>query len=106
MVVNQIYLCNFILVSICFYCVYLCMCAAVFFLLIGAKETEKVMEGFIRERISWVESADRHWDAIRRFKVLWDSRYHVWPRMEERAQKMFNANNETEDKKREVHVCV
>lgn len=78
--------------------------AAVFFLLIGAKETEKVMEGFLREQITWAESADGHWDAIRRFKVLWDSRYHVWPRMEERAQKMFNANNETEDKKREVHV--
>lgn len=77
--------------------------AAVFFLLIGAKETDKAMEGFIREQILYSESVDRHWDAIRKFKVLWDSRYHVWPRMEERAQKMFNANNETEDKKKEVY---
>ena len=83
-----------------------CVCPAVFFLLIGAKETEKVMEGFIREQIMWLESTDRHQDAIRRFKVLWDSRYHVWPRMEERAQKMFNANSEMEDKKREVRMLV
>lgn len=85
-------------------CACVCVSSAVFFLLIGAKETEKVMEGFIREQISWAAVAtDRgHWDAIQRFKVLWDSRYHVWPRMEERAQKMFNANSDTEDGKREV----
>jgi hypothetical protein len=89
-------------------CVCVCVSSAAFFLLIGAKETEKVMEGFIREQISWAEPAGdrgRHWDAIRRFKVLWDSRYHVWPRMEERAQKMFNANSDTEDGKREVRTC-
>ena len=78
---------------------------AVFFLLIGAKETEKGMEVFIRERILEAGSDGGHRDAIRRYKALWDSRYHVWPRMEERAQKMFNTHSELEEKKREV-LCL
>lgn len=48
------------------------------------------------------EEPEKHWEAIQRFKVLWDSRYHVWPRMEERAQKIFNVHSEKEDDKREV----
>ena len=70
---------------------------AVFFLLIGAKETEKTMEAFVRERVS-VDDRSR-WEAVKKFTVLWDSRYHVWPRMEERAQKLFNVNSDTEVKK-------
>ena len=73
-----------------------------FFLLIGAKESDKVMESFVREKVTAVQDPQVHWEAIQRFKVLWDSRYHVWPRMGDRAQKVFNVNSETEDKNREV----
>ena len=68
-----------------------------FFLLIGAKENEKAMEAFVKERVT-VDDRSR-WEAVKKFKVLWDSRYHVWPRMEERAQKLFNVNSDTEVKK-------
>ena len=58
------------------------------------------MEVFVKERVT-VDERSR-WEAIKKFKVLWDSRYHVWPRMEERAQKVFNVNSDTEVKKKEV----
>lgn len=71
--------------------------AAAFFLLACAKETEKTMRGFVATRVLSLGPVDQR-SVILRFKVLWDCRYGVWPRMEERAQKKLNLNDK-EDKK-------
>ena len=39
--------------------------------------------------------------AVLRFKTLWETRYHVWPRMEERAQKKMCVNDS-----KKVSTCV
>ena len=62
-----------------------------------------MMEMFVRENVS-TNDQQVHWEAVQKFKVLWDSRYHVWPRMEERAQKIFNVHNDSEEKGREVRI--
>lgn len=53
-------------------------------------------------------------EALLRFMVLWQTRYHVWPRMEERAQKKFHmyTENDKDDSqvgvanKLDSHLCV
>ena len=35
-------------------------------------------------------------DAVKKFVLLWQFRYKVWPSMEERGQKKFNAEREEE----------
>lgn len=71
--------------------------AAAFFLLACAKESEKTIKGFVSSKILSQGDLEQR-SAILRFKVLWDGRYGVWPRMEERAQKKLNLNDR-EDKK-------
>lgn len=71
--------------------------AAAFFLLACAKESEKAIKTFVANKVSNRGGMEQN-SAIMRFKVLWDSRYGVWPRMEERAQKKLNLNDK-EDRK-------
>ena len=68
--------------------------AGSFFLLAAAKENEKQMKGFVKSRILNQSPMEKK-NAILRFKVLWECRYGVWSRMEERAQKKF-VHNEKE----------
>jgi len=70
--------------------------AGSFFLLAAAKESERQMKGFLKSRVLSQSSVERK-NAILRFKVLWDCRYGVWSRMEERGQKKF-VSSEREDK--------
>ena len=62
--------------------------AGSFFLLACAKENEKMMKGFVRTNILNHSSVEKC-NAILKFKVLWDCRSGVWPRMEGRSQKKF-----------------
>ena len=66
--------------------------AAAFFLLACAKETDKTVKRFVTKKVL-NQGAKEQRKAILRFKVLWDCRYGVWPRMEERAQKRMNLND-------------
>ena len=70
--------------------------AGSFFLLSAAKESERQMKGFLKSRVLSQTSVERK-NAILRFKVLWNCRYGVWSRMEERGQKKF-VSSEREDK--------
>ncbi len=72
--------------------------AGAFFLLVAAKESDRAMKGFVTAKIMNQEELEKR-DAVLRFKVLWDCRYRVWPRMEERAQKKLNFNTDRENKK-------
>ena len=67
-----------------------------FFLLTCAKESVKSMRGFVSAKVLDKGPKEQR-DAILRFKVLWECRYGVWPRMEERGQKKLNLNDK-EDK--------
>lgn len=75
----------------------LAQAAAAFFLLACAKEPEKAIKGFVTTKVLNRGALEQRW-AVLRFKVLWDCRYGVWPRMQERAQKLLNLN-EKDDKK-------
>lgn len=44
-------------------------------------------------------------EALQRFMVLWQTRYHVWPRMEERAQKKFHMYTENDKDDSQVGVA-
>lgn len=74
--------------------------AAAFFLLACAKEPEKAIKGFVTTRVLNGGALEQRW-AIMRFKVLWDCRYGVWPRMQERAQKQLLNDKEKEVSGRE-----
>ena len=63
--------------------------AGAFFLLASVRESETGMNGFVKTNILNQASAERSNNAILKFKVLWDCRYGVWPRMEGRSQKKF-----------------
>ena len=43
-------------------------------------------------------------EAVQRFTVLWQTRYHVWPRMEERAQKKFHMYSENDKEENQVSI--
>ena len=75
-----------------------------FFLLACSKESDRTVKGFVSENVH-KKGSQIHKEAIQRFKVLWDTRYHVWRRMEERAQKKLNMYSEKEDS-RDVRWCV
>lgn len=74
----------------------LAQAAGAFFLLACAKESEKSLKGFVANKVLNQQSSVQC-EAILRFQVLWNCRYGVWPRMEERAQKKLNLNDK-EDK--------
>lgn len=78
----------------------LAQAAAAFFLLACAKEPEKAIKGFVTTKVLNRGALEQRW-AVLRFKVLWDCRYGVWPRMQERAQKLLNLN-EKDDKKETI----
>ena len=86
-------------------------CAGAFFLLSCAKESEAAMRMFVKDKVERAEGV-KQVEAIQRFVVLWQTRYSVWPHMEERAQKKFNTLTEKEKDEDEVRdllescVCV
>lgn len=78
----------------------LCLDTGAFFLLACAKESDLAVKTFVLEKVEKVGPVKQK-EAIQRFQVLWQARYGVWPRMEERAQKKFKMYQEKEkdDKK-------
>lgn len=57
-----------------------------FFLLACLKETSSGVKSFVKDHVI-KGGPQKQRGAVLRFKTLWETRYHVWPRMEERAQK-------------------
>ena len=69
-----------------------CLCSGAFFLLACLKERSSGVRAFVKDHVI-NGSPSEQLGAIRKFKVLWEARYHVWPRMEDRAQKKLCVND-------------
>ncbi len=64
-----------------------------FFLLSCARDNTTGVKNFLEQEVVSGEAVTKY-EAIQRFVVLWQTRYKVWPCMEERAQKKFNMEGE------------
>ena len=75
-----------------------------FFLLACAKESDVVVKRFVSDHVIKAGPTKQR-EALQRFMVLWQTRYHVWPRMEERAQKKFHMYTENDKDDSQVGVA-
>lgn len=50
------------------------------------------MKTFVKNHVI-KKSPEEQKGAVLRFKSLWETRYYVWPKMEERAQKKLCVND-------------
>ena len=74
-----------------------------FFLLACAKENVDTVKKFVSEQVIKAGAVKQR-EAVQRFMVLWQTRYHVWPRMEERAQKKFHMYSENDKEDSQVGI--
>ena len=61
------------------------------------------MKKFVSEQVVKAGAVKQR-EAVQRFMVLWQTRYHVWPRMEERAQKKFHMYSENDKEENQVSI--